>query len=307
MDTASTDRTHDRSATRAMRMSVAAAVFLLAVKLVAYAWTDSSAILGDTAESVVHLAAILFAAYSLTYSRRPADRDHLYGHTKITFFSAGFEGAMIVIAAVYIVVNAIGKWLSGAAPTHLAVGLWLTVLVLAINGSLGIHLLRVGRRESNLILRANGQHVLTDAWTSLGVLIAFILILATGWAFWDPLFAIIVALNILWAGLRLMRRSFMGLTDWADPKTGRLLREVLDRECPKLEVRYHGLRYRDLGNTADIDVDLLFPDEMPLVKAHELATQIEAAIQKAVPGHALITTHLEPVRHHAVIHPDKEE
>src|SRR5690606_17039745 len=150
---------------------------------------------------------------SLWYSAQPADRNHPYGHDKIDFFSAGFEGAMIVLAALYIVYESVSKWLNGLALENLSSGLWLTVAAFAINGVLGGFLVWRGCKTGALIVEANGRHVLTDSWTSLGVIAGLLLAWLTGWKPFDPICAILVALNILWSGISLMRRAFRGLMD----------------------------------------------------------------------------------------------
>ena len=151
----------------AMRLSLAVGFFMLATKTFAYWLTGSAAILSDAAESIVHVVAVSFAAYSLRLSVKPADRSHLYGHDKISFFSAGFEGAMIMIAAFYIIYVSIEKWISGLRLEHLGTGTGLTLLAALINGGLGFYLVNIGNKKHSLILEANGKHVLTDCWTSL--------------------------------------------------------------------------------------------------------------------------------------------
>ena len=184
----------------AMRLSLGVGFFMLASKIAAYWLTGSAAILSDAAESVVHIVAVSFAAYSLWLSLKPPDRSHLYGHDKISFFSAGFEGAMIVMAAFYIIYVSVQKWMAGLKLEHLGLGTGLIVLASLINGGLGFFLIAIGRKHRSLILEANGRHVLTDCWTSIGVVIGLTLAMFTGWLEFDPLVAILVALNILWSG-----------------------------------------------------------------------------------------------------------
>jgi len=286
-----------------MTVSLAIAILLLFLKLFAYKITGSTAILSDAVESMVHLAAVIFAFYSLRISQRPADKDHPYGHAKISFFSSSFEGLMIALAALFIAWKAVVALLDRSPVQHLQEGMWLSIIVLVVNLALGVCLLRSSKRTGSVILRANGFHILTDAWTSAGVWVALLLVQLTGWLYWDPIVGILIAINILITGIQLMVKGFHGLMDRADPNTESLLVNSLDTECGKWSIQYHRLKFRDIGGTLDIDVDLLFPDEMPIKQAHEIATHVERALAKSIKGKAIISTHLEPIRHHAEIHP----
>src|SRR6202140_5550217 len=206
-----------RAARFAMRLSLAVGVLVLLGKTTAYYMTGSAAILSDFAESVVHVIAVAFAAFSLRLSAKPAAPTFLYGYERISFFSAGFEGAMIVIAAIWILVEAIEKWLAGLPLDHLGAGTLLILGAGMLNGWLGWYLLRVGKRSHSLILEADGKHVLTDCFTSFGVVAGLGLVMLTGWKPLDPLVAIAVAINILWSGGRMAWRSAVGLLDYSDP------------------------------------------------------------------------------------------
>src|ERR1035441_49557 len=203
----------------AMRLSVAVGFLMLATKLLAYWMTGSAAILADAAESVVHVVAVSFAAYSLWLSRKPPDPSHLYGHDKIAFFSAGFEGAMIVLAAVYIVYESIHRLIAEPKLENLGVGALLVLAAGVINGALGGYLVWIGNKHGSLILVADGRHVPTDCLTSLGVIVGLGLTILTGWRRFDPIVAILVALQILWMGSKLIRQSIGGLMDEVDPAT----------------------------------------------------------------------------------------
>ncbi len=287
-----------------LRLSLAVGLGMLVMKGCAYLITGSAAIFSDAAESVVHNVAVGFALFSLWYSARPADRNHPYGHDKIDFFSAGFEGALIVLAACYILYEAVWKWMHGLALENLTSGLWLTAAAFAINGALGGFLVWRGRKTKSIIVEANGRHVLTDSWTSLGVIAGLLLAWRTGWKPFDPICAILVALNILWSGFDLMRRSFRGLMDEADPAVDRAVREVLSAETGKYAVQFHELKHRKAGRHIWIELHLLFPDETPVWLAHAQATEIEDAIEKRLGSDARVTTHLEPARDHARVHGD---
>lgn len=286
----------------AMNLSLITGIGMFVIKIGAYLITSSTAILSDAAESVVHVVAVAFAAYSLKLSLKPADDSHLYGHAKISFFSAGFEGAMITVAALYIIYEAISSWISGLHLENLDLGTGLIAFAGIINGALGWYLVRSGRKRKSLILEANGKHVLTDSWTSAGVLLGLILTQVTGWLPWDPIVAILAALNILRSGMTLMRRSVTGLMDAAEPQVDTLLHEILTRETARHGIKYHDLRHRDLGSAHWVEVHLLFPGEVPLQDAHRTATQIETTIEETLEPGSSVTTHLEAIEDHQELH-----
>ncbi|HMP77069.1 MAG TPA: cation diffusion facilitator family transporter [Kiritimatiellia bacterium] len=290
-----------------LRLSLAVGLGMLVIKVWAYWITGSAAIFSDAAESVVHNVAVGFALFSLWFSARPADKNHPYGHDKIDFFSAGFEGALIVLAACYIIYEAVHKWLHGLVLENLGAGLWLTVAAFVVNGALGGFLVWRGRKTNSLIVEANGRHVLTDSWTSLGVIVGLLLAWRTGWKPFDPICAILVALNIFWSGFSLMRRSFQGLMDEADPEIDRVVREVLSAESAKRAVQFHELKHRKAGRQIWIELHLLFPDETPLWTAHAQATEIEDAIERRLGPTSRVITHLEPAHDHDRAHGGKAE
>lgn len=291
-----------REARFAMRLSLLVGALMLAGKMTAYAYTDSSAIFSDAAESVVHVLAVGFATFSLWLSTRPAVPRFQYGYERITFFSAGFEGAMILLAAGSIVVTAIEKWRHGVVLEHLGMGVLLIVAAGALNAGLGLYLLRVGRRSHSLILEADGKHVLTDSWTSFGVVGGLLLVMVTGWKPLDPLVALAVAANILWTGGRLVWQSMKGLLDYSDPDVGHSIRRRLDALCDDLGIEYHGVRFRTTGYRQIVEVHLLFPHAMPLGEAHRLATLVEEHLALGLEMPAEVTTHLESVEDHALVH-----
>jgi cation diffusion facilitator family transporter len=293
----------DRKAlTFAMRLSLGVGLLMFVMKVGAYLLTGSAAILSDAAESVVHVAAVVFATYSLKLSYRPPDEDHLYGHTKIAFFSAGFEGAMIILAAIYIIYESIHKWLGGLQLENLGFGTSLTAAAAAINGGLGAYLIWLGRRKNSLILTANGKHVLTDCWTSLAVLVGLGLVLVTKWLPFDPICGILMACNILYSGGALVKSAWTGLMDTADSAVQKQLIELLDRETSKHGITYHQLRHRNLGDSHWVDVHLVFPDKISLADAHRTATEIEGVVEASLEPRAAMTTHLESASDHDDVH-----
>lgn len=286
----------------AMRISLAFGVVMLVGKMAAYFMTGSAAILSDAAESVIHVVAVAFAAFSLRLSTKPAAPKFLYGYERITFFSAGFEGAMIVLAAIFILYAAIEKWLTGLELENLGSGILLVLTAGILNAGLGWYLIRTGRRSHSLILEANGKHVLTDSWTSFGVVAGLALVMLSGWKPFDPLLAIAVAINILWSGGHLVWRSAVGLLDHSDPKIGREIREKLDSICSELELPYHGVRFRTTGCRQLIEVHLLFPHSMAVGEAHRKATLLEERLPSELSVPAEVFTHLESLEDHSAVH-----
>jgi cation diffusion facilitator family transporter len=293
-----------RDSRRAMQLSLAVGVVMLVGKVSAYLLTGSAAILSDALESVIHVLAVAFAAFSLYLGAKPADRRFPYGYERIAFFSAGFEGALIVLAAVSIIWTAVYKWLHGLEIEHLGTGVLLVVAAGLVNGALGWYLILTGRRTRSIILEANGRHVLTDCWTSLGVVGGLCLVLVTGWLPFDPIVAIAVALNIIWSGAQLMYRSVGGLMDYADPeRTGRV-QAAIEPLCRDLGFAHHGLRVRHTGYRTLVEVHLLFPFAVTLGDAHRRATVLEQHIAKALDEEVEVVTHLESLEDHAAVHRD---
>ncbi len=285
-----------------MAVSLAFGLLMLGGKSAAYWLTGSAAILSDAIESVIHVAAVSFAAASLWLSARPADRRFSFGYERINFFSAGFEGALIILAAVGIIYSAVRIWLAGIPLHRLSEGVLITLAAALLNAGLGWYLIRTGRRHHSLILEANGRHVLADSWTSFGIVGGLGLVLLTGWRPLDPLFAIAVALNILWSGSTLVWRSVTGLMDYSDPAVGRQIKQRLEELCGELGLQYHGLRFRNAGYRHMIEVHLLFPYETGLGEAHRLATLVEERLPERLDIPAEVVTHLEALEDHGEVH-----
>jgi cation diffusion facilitator family transporter len=286
----------------AMRISLAFGVLMLIGKLTAYLITGSTAILSDASESVVHLVAVVFAWFSLWLSLKPANQRYLYGFERISFFSAGFEGAMIVLAALFIIVVTLRKWFTGLEIDNVGAGTLFTLLMAILNGGLGWYLVRIGKRTRSLILEADGKHVLTDSWTSAGVVAGLALVMWTGWKPWDAICALAVAANILWQGGHLIWKSATGLLDSADPKTGSLLRGKLDALCAELGIQYHGVRFRSTGHRLMVEVHLLFAGSQTVAEAHRLATALEERLVETLGQPAEVLTHLEAEDDHEAVH-----
>ena len=240
--------------------------------------------------------------YSLWLSRKPPDPSHLYGHDKIAFFSAGFEGAMIVLAAFYIVYVSIHRLIAAPKLENLGAGALLVLVAGLVNGALGGYLVWVGKKYGSMILEADGKHVLTDSLTSLGVLVGLSLTILTGWLRFDPMVAILVALDILWMGSKLIRQSIGGLMDEVDPTTQAQIRRLLIEMTSEAGVEFHGLRHRNAGNTTWVEFHLLFPKHTSLESAHSLATKIEERIQQDSRMRTEVTSHLETLEDHHDVH-----
>lgn len=302
MSTHADDVSTRRDQHLAMRLSLAVGVLMLLGKVTAYFLTNSAAILSDAAESVIHVVAVAFAAFSLYLSGRPATRQFPYGFERIAFFSAGFEGAMIVLAAIAILVTAVEKWLTGLTLDNLGLGTSFVAGAALLNGALGWYLVRLGRRTGSLILEANGKHVLTDSWTSLGVIVGLLLVQVTGWLPFDPICAIAVGLNILWSGGQLIRRSVAGLMDYSDPEIARDLEPRIRALCEELGIRFHHVRFRHTGHRVIVELHLLFPFDVPVGRAHQLATTLEERLPAILPFDAEVFTHLEALEDHEAVH-----
>lgn len=277
-----------------MNFSLVAAIVLLGAKVTAAVVTGSSAIYSDAAESVVHFLAVCFASWALRLAHKPADETHHFGHDKVSFLSAGFEGAMISAAAVLIMYEAVRQMIFGVKIENLGFGIAMTAAAAGINLVLGLSLLAVGKRSGSPLLRANGHHVLTDVWSSAAVLVALALYKFTGWVWWDPIAAMLAALNILRVGYKLIRESLGGLLDESDPAAEKRIRDLLDVEVSDRKLSYHNFRYRHSGRTHWVEFHLVFDDDLTVGEAHASATAIEASVANLLHPDGRVISHLEP-------------
>ena len=278
---------------RLLWLSIAAALATISLKATAYLLTGSVGLLSDAAESVVNLVAAVVALLALRWSSKPADEEHAYGHQKAEYFSAGVEGALIVVAACAIAVTAIDRLLHPQAIQDVGLGLAVSVGASLINLIVGLMLLRAGRRERSIVLEADGKHLLTDVWTSVGVVIGVAAVAITGWEPLDALIALAVAVNIVLAGTGLVRRSVGGLMDQAlDAPERAQIQEVLTR-YEHDGVHFHALRTRQAGSRAFISVHVLVPGAWTVQRGHDIVEDVEEALRERLP-YATVFTHLEP-------------
>lgn len=282
---------------RAINLSLGIGVGMLVIKWIAYTITHSAVIFSDAMESVVHQVAVLFAWYAMRVSYRPPDKEHHFGHDKIAYVSAGLEGGLIIIAALVIIEESIRKLIEGAVLENLGTGTLLTAIAGGVNVLLGLYLIRTGKRESSLILKANGTHILTDAWTSGGAVVGLLLAWWTGYSIIDPIVAALFGLNIIWSGVQLIRSAVNGLMDSANPVHYEKATMALQSFSDKNGISFHRLRLRETGQRVYADVHLQFEDGTPIETAHELATQAELAVLEAIGGSAEVMTHLESMHH----------
>ena len=283
-----------RSARSYVTLSIGAAILTIALKFGAYFLTDSVGLFSDAAESVVNLIAALVALWALTLAARPPDEEHAFGHSKAEYFSSGLEGALILVAAATIGVAAWGRLFNPQPLEQVGLALGLSLVASAVNGSVALILLRAGRRLRSITLRANAHHLLTDVWTSVGVVLGIALVKLTGWLVLDPAIAIIGAANIVWAGVRLLRETGYGLLDTALPAAEQqIIASTLLRYKEK-GILFHALRTRVAGARRFVSLHVLVPGEWTVKRGHDLCEEIELAISRAMPGTNVIT-HLEPL------------
>lgn len=283
-----------RTRLRAVVLSLLVGSALLGVKFLAYQLTGSSAILSDAMESIVNVIAATAGLGGILIAGRPADRNHPYGHGKIEFFTAAFEGGLIAFAALMIIYQAVDSLWVGVEVRQLDLGLGLTGAAGLVNLALGVYLIRVGRRHGSLTLIADGQHVVSDFWTSLGVVVGLLLVMLTGRLWLDPLVAICVGLNLGVTGWQLVRHAAGGLLDEGD--TGLLGKVVQSMDAAVVPgvIRVHNLRAQRFGRFTHVDAHLVVPEFWPVHRAHDASDTFEKQVTGSVEGE--IVFHLDPCR-----------
>ncbi len=274
--------------------SIAAAVVTLLLKATAYLLTGSVGLLSDAAESSVNLVAAVTALVSLWYAAQPVDINHTYGHKKIEYLSSGLEGALIIVAALGIAWYAVRRLVVPQPLEALGVGTAVALAASVINLAVARWLLREGRKHGSIVLEADGQHLMTDVWTSVALVAGLGLVAITGIVTFDPLLALAMSANILWTGWNLVRRSFNGLMDHALPAEEQaLVRQAIESHLGP-GTAFHALRTRQAGADRFVDFHLLVPGRCSVTQAHRLAVRIEQAVQAALPG-AEVVVHIEPI------------
>ena len=273
-------------------LSIAAAVVTIAMKTVAWRMTGSVGLLSDALESLVNLVAAVITLSMLIVAARPADEDHAYGHGKAEYFASGAEGALILLAAGGIAWAAVGRLLAPRPLEQVGWGVLVSAGASLVNFGVARVLLRAGRRYHSIALEADAHHLLTDVWTTAGVLAAVGMVAVTGWIILDPIIAMVVAAQIVWTGVRLIGRSALGLLDTAlGPEDQARLREVLARhEGPELQ--FHAVRTRQAGSRRFVSMHVLVPGGWTVGRGHDLAEQIESEVRAVIPN-ATVFTHLE--------------
>lgn len=278
--------------TRFAWLSIAAALVTIGLKTWAYYLTGSVGLLSDAVESLVNLIGGIMALAMLTLAAKPADEDHAYGHTKAEYFSSGVEGSLILLAAVSISFTAIPRLLAPQPLQGLGIGLLVSVAASLVNLVVALLILRAGRKHNSITLEANAHHLLTDVWTSAGVLAGVGLVALTKWNWLDPVVALLVAVNIVWTGVSIVRRSIGGLMDAAlSPEDVATVRQVLTG-YEKTGVQFHALLSRQAGARKFISMHVLVPGDWTVQRGHELLDQIEADISRSL-ANAVVFTHLE--------------
>src|ERR687893_1714993 len=282
------------SARRYVWLSIAAAVITIGLKLGAYYLTGSGGLFSDAAESVVNLVAAVAGLWALTFAVRPPDEEHAFGHSKAEYFSSGLESALIIIAAAWIGVTAWGRLMDPQPLQNVGLGLSITLGAAVLNGGVALVLLRAGRRLRSITLRADAQHLLTDVWTSLGVVLGVVLVYLTGWLVLDPIIGLVVAANIVWTGVRLLRDTAQGLLDRALPKEEQqLISSVLSR-YEKRGIRFHALRTRAAGQRRFVSMHVLVPGRWTVKRGHDLSEELESELANALQGNTTFFIHVEP-------------
>lgn len=283
-----------KSLARFAWISIAAAIVTISLKSAAYLLTGSVSLYSDALESIVNLVGGMMALAMLTIAARPADADHAYGHTKAEYFSSGVEGTLILVAALSIGFAATQRLLHPKALEQVSLGMVISGLSSLVNLSVALLLLKVSRETHSITLEANAHHLLTDVWTSVGVLVGIVGVVTTGWLWLDPVVALLVAANILFTGSSIVWKSISGLMDPSlSPADLSRIREILATYEAK-DLQFHALRTRQAGTRKFISMHVLVPGVWSVSRGHELLEVIEADVRSQIPN-STVFTHLEPI------------
>lgn len=285
---------HFKSARSYIYLSIGAAIITIGMKFGAYLITGSVGLLSDAIEGLVNLFAALFAFWALTVAERPPDEEHAYGHTKVEYFASGLEGALILVAAASIAWAAIQRLMNPQPLEDLGVGLLIAAAAAAINGVVAFILIRAGKAMRSPTLNADGHHLLTDVWTTGGVILGLLLVQFTGALWLDSAIALVVAANIVWTAIKLLRSTGLGLIDSALPSEDQQIISAILEKYRRQGIAFHALRTRVAGSRRFISLHILVPGAWTVTQAHTLADELEAEIRAALPG-ATVFTHIEPI------------
>ncbi len=280
--------------TRFAWISIAASIITIALKSGAYLLTNSVGFLSDAVESIVNLVAGVMALTMLTVAARPPDDDHSYGHSKAEYFSSTMEGILILVAAGGIITTAVQRFFNPQPLEQLGIGLIISAAASVVNFTASRILMKAGRRANSITLEADAQHLMTDVWTSVGVITAMGVVALTGWQVLDPIVAVIVGLNIVWTAYQLLRRSVAGLMDASLPEADLKIIEAVMEKYRGQGIVFHALRTRQSAARRFVSVHVLVPGSWTLHDAHHIAEDFEGDICKEL-ADAIVQTHLEPV------------
>lgn len=275
-------------------LSIAAALVTMGLKFGAYQLTSSVGLFSDVAESSVNLVAALTAFWALTVAAQPPDKEHSFGHSKAEYFSSGLEGLLILVAAIGITITSIPRLFNPQPISDLELGLGLSIIASLVNGGVAWVLLRAGKRLRSITLRADGHHLLTDVWTSVGVVFGLIIVKVTGWLILDPIMALLVAVHIAWVSIKLLKETMAGLMDSALPESDQAVIRATLTAYQTQGIQFHALRTRVAGARNFVSFHVLVPGSWSVQKGHELCDTLEQSIMTALPGTHVIT-HLEPI------------
>ncbi|MBA4419635.1 MAG: cation-efflux pump [Anaerolinea sp.] len=295
--------------TRYAWLSIAAALLTITLKTVAYLLTGSVGLLSDAVESIVNLVGALMALGMLTIAALPPDENHSYGHSKAEYFSSVVEGVLILVAAGSIGYAAIVRLINPRPLEQLGIGIFISVLASLINLGVSRVLMKAGKQYNSITLEADAQHLMTDVWTSAGVLAGLGIVALTKWLPLDPIMGLVVAVNIVWTGFNLIRRSVSGLMDVSLPETDQKAMHAVLEKYRQQGVEFHAVRTRQAASRRFISIHVLVPGEWTVHDSHHLAENIEYDIHAAL-GEAVVTTHVEPIEDEISmddIHLDREQ
>jgi cation diffusion facilitator family transporter len=289
------------SLTRFAWLSIAAAVLTICLKSGAYLLTGSVGLLSDAIESLINLAAAGMALWMLTIAARPPDESHMYGHGKAEYFSSTVEGILILVAAIGIAFTAIERLLNPIPLEQLGIGLGISLAATLVNFAVSRVLFSVGKNNRSITLEADAHHLMTDVWTSVGVIGGVGAVALTGWQILDPLVALAVAVNIVWTGIQLIRRSIAGLMDASLPQSEQQKIEAVLNRYREKGIDFHALRTREAASRRFVSVHVLVPGDWTVHDSHHIAEDLERDIRAAI-GDAVVITHLEPIEDEISLH-----